>query len=191
MARRRGRKKSKTKIRIAPYGKWRKLIRDLNRAEVILEGRRTKRAMEDLAETAKHLIVDGIRKGREGWDENSDLTKALKGSSKQLVDSGTFLRSIRTWKEGERWFAGIPPGSKGDEGQDLEMVGAVQEGGAHIPVSDDMRAFFAARGFPLRADTKFVRIPPRPWLAPAAAELEEHIDTELEMWVEEILKDFV
>ena len=183
-------RKPKVTIRIAPYGKWRKLIRDLNKAQVILEGRKTKRAMEDLAETAKGFIVDGIHRGREGWDENSAITQEIKGSGKQLVDSGTFVRSITTWKDGDRWYAGIKPGSKAENGADLSMVGAVQEGGAHIPISDAMRGFFAARGFPLRADTKFVRIPPRPWLSPAASELEAHLEDELIPWVEEIIAEF-
>ena len=183
-------RKPKSTIRIAPYGKWRKLIRDLNKAQWILEGGKTQRAMEDLAETAKHLIIDGIQRGREGWDENSEITQEIKGSGKQLVDSGTFLRSITTWKDGKRWYAGIKPGTKAKNGADLSMVGAVQEGGAHIPISDEMRNFFAARDFPLRADTKFVRIPPRPWLAPAADELEDHIESDLGPWVEEIIEDF-
>jgi hypothetical protein len=183
-------RKPKVTIRIAPYGKWRKLIRDLNKSQTILEGRKTERAMEDLAETAKNLIIDGIQGGREGWDENSEFTKAVKGSEKQLVDSGTFIRSIDTWQDGKRWYAGIKPGTRAENGADLTMVGAVQENGAHIPISDDMRAFFAVKGFPLRADTKFVRIPPRPWLAPAAAELEAHLEDELTPWVEELLEDF-
>ena len=76
-------RKPKSTIRIAPYGKWRKLIRDLNKAQWILEGTKTERAMEDLAETAKHLIIDGIQRGREGWDENSAITQEIKGSGKQ------------------------------------------------------------------------------------------------------------
>jgi hypothetical protein len=183
-------KRSKAKIRIAPYGKWRKLIRDMNRAESILEGRKTQRAMEDLAETAKNTILEGLERGREGWAELSDVTKEIKGGSRLFVDSGSFMRSIGTWKEGKRWFAGITPGAKGDEGQDLEVVGAVQEGGAFVPVSDAMRAFFAARGFPLRGDTKFVRIPARPWFAPAVREFEERIEEELSPWVDDVLEDF-
>jgi hypothetical protein len=186
----RGKRPPKTEIRIAPYGKWRKLIRDMNRAERILEGRSTKRAMEDLAETAKNLIIDGIKQGRDSWDDLSDITREFKGSTKPLVDSGMFLASIDTWQEGKRWLAGLVPGSRGSDGQDLEMVGGIQEQGAHIPISDATRKFFAARGFPLRADTKFVRIPPRPWLAPAAAELESHIDDALGPWLEEVFKEF-
>jgi hypothetical protein len=180
----------KASIRIAPYGKWRKFIRDLNRAQKILEGESTQRAMEDLAETAKHLIVDGIEQGRDEWDSLSDVTREFKGSSKPLVDSGMFVSSIDTWKEGKRWFAGLRPGAKGDDGQDLGMVAGVQEHGAHIPVSDAARKFFAAKGFPLKADTKYIRIPPRPWLAPAAEELEEHIEKALKPWAEEIFEEF-
>jgi hypothetical protein len=112
-------RKPKVTIRIAPYGKWRKLIRDLNKSQTILEGRKTERAMEDLAETAKNLIIDGIQGGREGWDENSEFTKAVKGSEKQLVDSGTFIRSIDTWQDGKRWYAGIKPGTRAENGADL------------------------------------------------------------------------
>ena len=71
---------------------------------------------------------------------------------KKLIESGSFRASMKVWKEGKDWFAGLYPGSKGSEGQDLEIVGAVHEDGALVPISDPIRKFFAAKGFPLRGE---------------------------------------
>jgi hypothetical protein len=175
-------------IRIAPYGKHRKLIRDMARIEKRLTGKRTDAGMRAMAEAAKGFIVEGINRGRDGWASLNEMTKFLKGHEKILIDSGTFVRSMTTWKDGKRWYAGIPDGATGDKGQDLEMVGEVHEKGANVPVSDGIRGFFASQGFPLRADTKFVTIPPRPWFAPAEEELEEFADEVLEPMYDDLLR---
>jgi hypothetical protein len=175
-------------IRIAPYGKHRKLIRDMARAQQSLTGKRTDAGMKALAEAAKGFIVDGINRGRAGWAELNDMTKTLKGHDKLLIESGTFVRAMTTWKEGKRWYAGIPDDATGDKGQDLEMVGEVHEKGANVPVTEGIRGFFLSQGFPLRADTKFVTIPPRPWFAPAAEELDEYADEVLAPMFDNLVK---
>lgn len=43
----------------------------------------------------------------------------------------------------------------------LNMIATVQEYGARIPVTPKVRAFFMARGYPLRADTTEIIIPER------------------------------
>jgi hypothetical protein len=161
-------------IRIAPRGKYEKLIRDLQKAERILEGERTDAALQQLATAGKDFIVEGIKNGREAWADLNEITKRLKGKDDILVDSGSFVGAMTVWKEGRRWFGGLPNGATGDKGQDLNLVGMVHEWGATVPVSDEIRGFFAANGFPLRADTKYLTIPPRAWFAPAYAELHEY-----------------
>lgn len=178
---------AKTHVRIAPFGKFRKLINDMGRIEQLLIGKRTEMAMESLAQQAVIFLVQGIEAGRPGWTELSDLTKELKGNSRILIDSGTFVKAIKWWPSGNGWFAGLPPGAVGDKGQSLEMVGDVMENGATIPIADEIRPFFAARGFPLRDDTKFVIIPPRPWFKPAREELDKHADKVLKPLVDELL----
>lgn len=176
-------------VRIAPFGKYRKLINDLGRIEKSIYGVKTDKALQTLAETGRDFIVTGINSQRSGWKALSEITKFLKGHDRILVDHGDFVGAMQTWKEGQRWYAGIPEGATGSKGQDLELVGAVQEEGATIPVSDKMRKFFAAKGFPLRADTKYLMVPPRPWFAPAVEELEVHADEVLEPLVDDFLSE--
>jgi hypothetical protein len=178
-----------TAIRIAPYGKFRKLISDMNRLDKILLGDKTQNAMERLANATKDFIVDGIEKSRPSWKELNEITKTIKGNGKILVDSGAFVDAMKVWKSGARWFAGLPDNAKGDKGQDLNIVGEVHENGAHVPVSEEMRKFFAANGFPLREETKFVRIPERPWFAPAQEELNKYADTVLDPLVNSLLEE--
>jgi hypothetical protein len=176
-------------IRIAPRGKYEKLIRDLQKVEKILEGQRTDAALEDLATAGKDFIVKGIKEGREAWKDLNEITKRLKGNDDILIDSGSFVGAMTVWQEGKRWFGGLPNGAKGGEGQDLNLVGMVHEWGATVPVSDEIRGFFAANGVPLRAETKFLTIPPRPWFAPAYAELREYADEILHPLIDELLEE--
>lgn len=56
----------------------------------------------------------------------------------------------------------ITVGIMGDN--ELSMIGAVHEFGAHIPVTPKMRAWFAAQGYPLRATTTHINIPERSFI---------------------------
>jgi hypothetical protein len=49
-------------------------------------------------------------------------------------------------------------------GGDIVMIGAVHEFGVEIPVTDKMRAWFAANGYPLKNETTVIKIPERSWL---------------------------
>lgn len=178
----------KFRVQIAPRGRWEKLIKDLTKINRVLEGEKTDTALKDLAVASRDFITDGIEKGRDGWKALSELTKRLKGSSKIMVDSGDFLAAMDVWKYGKRWYGGLRPDAKGSKGQDLNMVGGVQEYGATIPVTDSMRKFFAGQGFPLRADTTHITVPPRPWFAPAFAEVKEYANEVLRPLVDEVLE---
>jgi hypothetical protein len=179
----------KVSIRIAPYGKYRKLIRDMQRAEKFFEGERTQKAIQQLAEAGRDFIVRGIRDTRESWDDLNDITQQLKGKDDLLVDSGSFVESMTVWQVGKRWYAGLPEGAKGSKGQDLTIVGIVHENGATVPVTDKMRNFFLARGVPLRQETKYLIIPPRPWFEPANEELNEYANEVLAPFMDELIKE--
>ena len=49
-------------------------------------------------------------------------------------------------------------------GGDMAMIGAVHEFGARIPVTDKMRKWFAAQGYPLKATTTHIVIPERSFI---------------------------
>lgn len=176
-------------IRIAPRGRWEKLLRDLVKIDRVFEGEKTDNALRDLAVAGRDFITDGIVNGREGWKALSEMTRRLKGSSKILIDSQDFIDGMEVWKEGRRWYGGLRPDAKGEKGQDLNMIGAVHEYGTTIPVTDSMRAFFASQGFPLREDTTHIAIPPRAWFAPAFDELKEYADEVLRPLVDSVLEE--
>lgn len=139
-------------------------------------------ALQTVAGKARDLMVAGIDSGRGGWAPLSEVTKQIKGSGRPLVDTGEMRDSIVAWDEGGDWFAGIP-----DDSPAIPRA-AVHEKGAHVPVTDAVRKFFAAQGFPLRADTRFLRIPPRPWFRPAERELDAYVKENLDAILEPVFK---
>lgn len=176
------------KVRIAPFGKFRKLVRDLGTMEKRLYGERTDKALQTLAEAGKTFIVAGIINKRENWKQLSEITKKLKGHDRILVDSGSFAAAMEYFREGKSWFAGLPEGAKGNKGKDLEMIGEVHEKGTSVKVTEKIRKFFFAIGFPLRDNTLYIVIPARPWFEPAVEELERHADKVLEPMLDDILE---
>jgi len=164
------------KIDFKPAAKkqLRHLIKALEKPEALLNGPKTQETLKHVAEQGLDFLLAGIQRRRSGWSELSAITKAIKGNDRPLVDTGTFIRAMKAWNEGKAWFAGLPEGATGPGGEDLAVIGAVHEHGATIPVSPEMRAFFAFKGFPLRTDTRFIVVPPRPWFGPAAEETEKY-----------------
>lgn len=49
---------------------------------------------------------------------------------------------------------------------ELAMIAAVQQEGASIPATENMRNYLASQGLHLRKDTRYVVIPPRPFIEP-------------------------
>ena len=47
---------------------------------------------------------------------------------------------------------------------ELQMIAAVHEYGADIPVTPKMRAWFAGNGYPLKSSTTVIKIPERSFL---------------------------
>lgn len=161
------------RIRLLPKGKAPRHARRLRASREVLRGPEMQAVLRHLAEQSAEFMRQGIRKGRPGWPPLSEITKALKGSERKLVETGGMELSIETWRSGPGWAAGIPGRSE------ASLRAGVHEEGAHVPVSDEMRRFFAAKGFPLRAATRFLRIPPRPWLAPAVSEVAAYAERRL------------
>jgi len=61
--------------------------------EVITKKRKTKQALDLVGLFGVKLIQKNIRDG--GWEPNSEVTIALKGSSRPLIDTGGLIQSIR------------------------------------------------------------------------------------------------
>jgi len=78
---------------------------------------------------------------------------------KDIDNTEKILKELKKFDRRE-----IRAGFFGDKDAELPMIAAVQEYGAKIPVSDEMRKFFAANGYPLRAETQFFIIPERAFL---------------------------
>lgn len=175
-------------VKLKSPGEFRKVVRNLGRSNRLFNGREVESAKRRLAEAVRVFLIAGIDTQRPEWLALHPVTKAIKGNDKKLIESGSFRAAMRVWKEGKDWFAGLYPGTKGKEGQDLEIVGAVHEDGALVPVSDPIRKFFAAKGFPLKGETKFIFVPARPWFAPAVKEIEEFAPAIIDSLFEDIMR---
>ena len=180
---------AKLRAKLTISGDFRKMVRKLGQSEKIFYGKKVQAAQKNLANSAKGFIRGGIENQRAEWKNLHPLTVAIKGGEEILYETGAFFRAMKAWKEGNSWMAGLYPDSKGRKGQDHEMVGDDHENGVTVAVTPAMRRFFAAKGFPLRADTKFISVPPRKWFEPAMKELEEYAPQVLDPLVEEIMKE--
>jgi len=168
---------------------FRQTVRRLGRADKVFLGSNVERAKKTLARMGRDAIVGGIDAQRPEWAKLSPITQTIKGHEQILKHTGSFRGAMKMWKEGDDWYAGLYPASKGKDGQDLEMVGAVHEDGAVVPVTTPIKRWFASMGFPLRADTKFVIIPSRKWFEPAVKEVEQKMDSVLEPLMDDIVKE--
>lgn len=72
-------------------------------------------------------------------------------------------------------------------GGDVVMIGAVHEFGVEILVTDKMRAWFAANGYPLKKETTVIKIPERSWLRSG---YDENID-KIARKIEQLLPDVI
>lgn len=134
---------------------------------------------------AESEIKDKIDKGkikspRRGKSANADLTVAMKGSDRPLVDTGGLKQSINS--EVKSWdlvLVGVLRNrvitdSQGRKKGVVEIARALHDG-AKIKVTSKMRKYFfwlahgkdsPFRGMvkPLKASTKIILIPPRPFM---------------------------
>lgn len=82
----------------------------------------------------------------------------------------------------------IKVGLFGSDSSELVMIGAVHEYGVEIPVTDKMRAWFAANGYPLRKETKVIKIPERSWLRSGFDENIDKIADKIERLLPDVLE---
>lgn len=95
---------------------------------------------------------------------NEALVNNLKGLKGGTVDVG--------WFEGQNY----------DDGTPIALVASVQEYGATINVTDKMRGWFLANGYPLRKETTQIHIPARSFMRSTA-------DNKGNEWQKQIEKD--
>lgn len=96
--------------------------------------------------------------------------KEAKGHDpRTLIATGFYVNSIKVVerKVGKGWtyYVGFEPNAMHPGGLPLHVLARILEYGARIRVTPKMRAYLHWRGLHLKADTKFVTIPPRPhWM---------------------------
>lgn len=140
-----------------------------------------RRAGERSAALIKAKMEEFLLDGRSEWPENHPLTQSLKGFNWPLMETGQMAQSITfiTLERGSRidYLVGFPAGPAADKALRAEF-------GKTILVTDKMRRFMAWKGFPLKADTKAIFIPPRQIFQPAfddtRADIQDAADDELE-----------
>jgi hypothetical protein len=132
--------------------------------------------LEDINGVGGEVLCDMLKatidNGRSDWLPLSVVTITVKGHDKPLVgkDSSDIRDGITVIKDGVNVSVGIPEGTKTRAGDPLDVVAAIQEFGAVVPVTHAMRGWFAEHGFPLRPDTVFITIPRRALFAPVFEE---------------------
>lgn len=148
-------------------------------------------AKTEIARRLYENIQLGLRMGRSAWKELHPMTILMKGSAQPLLNEGELERAIQVIEQGGKVFVGIPEGAQRSDGTSLEMVAEVMEYGATIPVTDRVRAFFAANGYPLKKETQVIVIPARPFFEPAIAETQEQISEEVGVLQDRIIEGLV
>jgi hypothetical protein len=131
---------------------------------------------------AEGKIKEGINKGKVPGKgkTNADLTIAIKGSDRPLVDSGELVKSINS--EVQSWklvFIGVNRNrtvtDENGKKRGILTIAQTLHDGAEVKVTAKMRRFFFWMAFdkespfrgvvkPLKATTKKIIIPPRPFL---------------------------
>jgi phage gpG-like protein len=110
------------------------------RAAVTAMGRRMEmaqdRATKQEAQLFRAMIVRafnsrGATNGKT-WAPNAPATKAAKGSSKPLIDSGQLRNSVAVVETGDQIFVGVPSKARRKDGGPLVDIAAVHEYGKII-----------------------------------------------------------
>jgi hypothetical protein len=119
---------------------------------------------ELLASQTKRTLAEGDSE----WPALHPLTIAVKGHDQPLLDTGELAEGLNVYEVAKHVMElGYREGDRRTDGKYADVVAGVMENGATIPVNDAIRGFFAAMGFPLRADTRVLVIPARPFLQPS------------------------
>lgn len=150
------------------------------------------RVMPDLTrrvgEELHRRIVENINNGRSEWPPLSGATKIIKGSEQPLIDTGQLLRSIQLQIGADSVLVGIPDGMIREDGTEMDLVAAVMEDGTVFEVTPGVRGFFAGHGIPLRKETRFIVVPPRPFFEPAVKAVEDLLPALIEEEMKKVIE---
>jgi hypothetical protein len=164
----------KFSIKIHDEREFEDLIQDLEASalEDRLE-RSGREAVQKVGQAVLDKVQSNLQNGRADWPALSAATVELRGAGQPLNDAGELLRSFGLTFDGDKAFVGIPEGATRTDGTPMDLVAAILEDGAALEVTPRMRGFLAARGVPLRPDTRVLIVPPRPFFDPALQEIAE------------------
>lgn len=148
----------------------------------------TEAAIAETADWLHKTLLSYIDQGRSDWPPLSEVTTWLRGGDAKVFDNkGDFKRAIELEVSGNYARVGILT-PKGSEGQDMELIARVMEGGAMIRVSEKMRNWFAAQGRPLKKTTQVIVIPARPLFSPGVDVLEERVVATMDKILDDFMK---
>lgn len=164
-------------------------LKNFNAALKALTGRSWKRVIQKeigkgirlVAELIRRNVVTKIRRGEhKPLHPYTLVIRAFRGhgGTRPLNETGTMSRNVAIMVEGIEAFVGVFRGTRtrSSGGQEKAStlpaanVAEIQEYGKIIRVTPRMRKFFEHRGLRLRLSTTHIRIPPRPFMRPAAEE---------------------
>jgi len=124
----------------------------------------SRKVVQALAERGAAILHEYFRQGgpaEQPWQQLSQVTINFKGHNIKLTRSGDLEHAIGVRMiDQNTWEYGI-----------YDWKASIHEYGVIIPVTDKMRGYMAAQGFPLSASTKFIKIPARPSMGPSFDQL--------------------
>lgn len=169
-------------------GDWSRAKRVVNRTNLAKAIKKTMgQSLQRAALLTQTIIKKGIVAGRGA--PNKPLTIALKGSSSQLIDSGSLLRNINIKTINVfAVFVGVLTGAKGKKGKSVINYAKIMETGAVVPITRRMKKWLIytlkkkkklnALGKKTGGSKGMIVIPPRPFLEPGWEEARPGVEAE-------------
>lgn len=165
-------------FKITKVGDWKNKLKKFSAP--VWEATFTKhlsRAIGISAMLLERAIKINIAQGRSEWKPLNPLTLQMRGEEGLfrraiLVATGDMKKAVTHQVQGLLGFAGLLRTSRNSDGTSCANIGFIQEYGATITVTPKVRGYFLANKVFLKKDTKFLRIPGRPFVQPAANENE-------------------
>ena len=165
-------------------GDWGKLVNFLNPS--VLKSALHK-AAERVGNEGRTRVVKGIQSGAPAgipFKPLNPLTIERKGSSKPLINHGDLIGSITYQNiDDNQIFIGVKKGKEAN-------IAAVHEFGCTIRVTHKMRAYLHYNGIHLKASTKYIHIPARPFLRPVLLGHEFTADVVTKIYLEALRQVF-
>ena len=162
-------------------GPWADAVHDFSAFAKRLERVTTQAISQEAHEWAKE-IRQGIRRqssaseAQPPWAPLAESTKAAKGSTKILIDTGTLVRSIKAEKVGRgKWHVGVKRGARTRDGKDLVNIAHVHEFGSVRQTKTGV----------------VVEIPKRQFIAPVLRKKSKNIDKRLWEKIDEKMSKYL